>query len=31
VASALALQVDTFYTFDTRQAKLAAAEGLFVR
>jgi predicted nucleic acid-binding protein len=27
VASALALQVDTFYTFDTRPAKLAAAEG----
>jgi predicted nucleic acid-binding protein len=31
VASARALQADTFYTFDTRQAKLAAAEGLLVR
>jgi len=31
VASALALQSDTFHTFDTRQAKLAAAEGLLVR
>jgi hypothetical protein len=30
VASALVLQADTFYTFDTRQAKLAAAEGLLV-
>jgi predicted nucleic acid-binding protein len=30
VASAVVLQVDTFYTFDTRQAKLAAAEGLVV-
>lgn len=30
VASALALKADTFYTFDTRQAKLAAAEGLLV-
>ena len=31
LASALALQADTFHTFDTRQAKLAAAEGLLVR
>ena len=31
VVSALALQADTFYTFDTRQAKLAAAEGLLFR
>jgi hypothetical protein len=31
LASAVALHADTFYTFDTRQAKLAAAEGLFVR
>ena len=30
VASALVLQAHTFYTFDTRQAKLAAAEGLLV-
>jgi len=30
VASALILQADAFYTFDTRQAKLAAAEGLRV-
>lgn len=30
VASALVLQAYTFYTFDTRQAKLAAAEGLLV-
>jgi predicted nucleic acid-binding protein len=30
VASALVLQADTFYTFDTRQAKLAAGEGLLV-
>jgi predicted nucleic acid-binding protein len=30
VASALALHADTFYTFDARQAKLAAAEGLLV-
>jgi predicted nucleic acid-binding protein len=30
VASALVLQADTFYSFDTRQAKLAAAEGLLV-
>lgn len=30
VASALVLQADTFYTFDTRQAKLAGAEGLLV-
>jgi predicted nucleic acid-binding protein len=28
VASALLLQADAFYTFDTRQAKLARAEGL---
>lgn len=27
VASALVLQADTFYSFDTRQGKLAAAEG----
>jgi len=31
VASALALQADTFHTFDTRQAKQAAAERLLVR
>jgi predicted nucleic acid-binding protein len=30
VASALVLQADTFYSFDARQAKLAAAEGLLV-
>jgi predicted nucleic acid-binding protein len=30
VASALALQADTFYTLDARQEKLAAAEGLLV-
>lgn len=30
VASALVLQAQTFYTFDMRQAKLAAAEGLLV-
>ncbi len=30
VSSALVLQADTFYTFDTRQAKLAAVEGLLV-
>lgn len=30
VASALVLWADAFYTFDTRQAKLAAAEGLHV-
>lgn len=30
VASALVLQADTFFTFDARQAKLAAAEGLRV-
>ena len=30
VASALVLQADSFYTFDTRQAKLAGAEGLLV-
>jgi predicted nucleic acid-binding protein len=29
-ASALILQAETFYTFDTRQAKLASAEGLLV-
>jgi len=28
VASALALQADTFYTFDDRQASLARAVGL---
>jgi predicted nucleic acid-binding protein len=30
VASALALQADTFYTFDRTQRKLANAEGLIV-
>jgi predicted nucleic acid-binding protein len=30
VASALVLQVNTFYSFDARQVKLAAAEGLLV-
>jgi predicted nucleic acid-binding protein len=30
VASALLLQADTFCTFDSRQARLAAAEGLLV-
>jgi predicted nucleic acid-binding protein len=30
VASALILQARTFYTFDTRQSKLADAEGLLV-
>lgn len=30
VASALVLQAHSFYTFDTRQAKLAGAEGLLV-
>ena len=31
VVSALALQADAFYTFDTRQVKLAAADVLLVR
>jgi len=30
VASALVLQADTFYSFNARQGKLAAAEGLLV-
>lgn len=30
VASAVLLEADTFFTFDSRQAKLAAAEGLLV-